>query len=1364
MNIIAPFTLFVLVAIQAAAQSLDVFDLDTSSFPVIRTKVYALDEKGAMQRLERSQLVIVEGGVPRTVTETACGQTTTPVPLSAVLMLDASQSMTGVHLDIAKAVSRRWIQRMDAARSECAVASFDTLSHIWQDLTSDTAALLRAVDAYTPFAGTSLDAALTDSMTGAFAIARNARARPVVIVVTDGRTTPTSISRILAESRRQNTAVFCLVIGMASPTSLREIAAATGGRVIDHLASVSEARIAVDMLWHQASGIQPCVVAWQSVEPCAEGTMQLVATWNGVSDTVRYARPSRPVPSLVFEPPYLRVDSPRLDSAVVREVKVRARNGRVQIRNIAMSNPRFTVEPAAFELAEGDSAVLRLSYAATDSAVYVAEFEMLGDGCPQRYYAKAGYSDVGIQTPALRLTSPVGGEVVSVGSQMLITWEGVMPTDTVRIAYSTDDGETWTNITTMATGLSYLWNDVPGPEGMKCRLKIWQVPYIPGYSETNPVPGMQMRRVFGGDNSDMTPVGLATFDKAFVTAFGSHSSDGDVDSHRGGEDVVVNKMNPITGEVLWQRTLGGTRNDHPNALLETADGNILLVGSTQSNDGDITFNAGYIDAWVGKLNATNGQIMWQRTLGGVASEYGQSAVELGDGTIVLAVTRVRSSLDIDVWIVRFDPSSDTILWEVTFGGTARDYAKSLIQAQDGSLLLAGYTRSTDGTLAGAKKPNGNTDGNFDYWIMKIRPSDGSLIWQKTYGGNADDYVNSMMQTRDGRIFVVGFVESYDGDVGRESDYPQPPLWTPTNADCWLLELDTSRGDLVSKHLFGGTANDKGMHVAECSDGSLLLAAQVWSRDRQVRRNNGKGDIWVVKLDPKSFDIRWQASLGGSLDDCPFYVGELFDASVMITAEVNSKDGDVRDQRIAPNVWVARLAEPSAMQADSVQSTFAIIETLMACRDVDLGSCALSHVKDTTVSAFIVNSGRIPTSVERVTFVGADAAAFSLAAGDSSFTVAPATGHPVEIRFRPLRAGVHRAQIRIETQADTLLGDLAGIGVANVYVTPTSLLDVGPVSLGSHADKRVAILRNTDTLPMMIRSIRIGAPNQQEFTLESGGERVLLQPGQTHVVDLRFVPSVVQRVSSRLLIDHDGPGSPTVIRLFGRGVADTIRTTVAVGDVQATAGQPIHLVLNVVDAANGSIPLAPTNFIATIAIPSSVLHITDPAIQCIQVDSATCHVRVSGSRGNDPTLAAIPAMATLGTTDYAPLRLVDFAWQNTPHATVVTRVDGTIRITNACSDGSPRLFIPAGSVYSLACRPNPVEADGEIYYGVAEAGRVTIDVIDRAGRTVATPVHDQFVQPGAYLRYVNVRQLSAGPYMVVLRGANITVYTRMDVVR
>ena len=117
-----------------------------------------------------------------------------------------------------------------------------------------------------------------------------------------------------------------------------------------------------------------------------------------------------------------------------------------------------------------------------------------------------------------------------------------------------------------------------------------------------------------------------------------------------------------TGKLLWQRSLGGSGFDGAYSVKQTADGGFILLGDTQSNDGDVTSNhdnsGSTNDFWVVKLDS-NGKLIWQKTLGGSSDDYAQCIHQTSDGGFIAVGSTQSPDGDVtgfhdheDFWIVK----------------------------------------------------------------------------------------------------------------------------------------------------------------------------------------------------------------------------------------------------------------------------------------------------------------------------------------------------------------------------------------------------------------------------------------------------------------------------------------------------------------------------------------------------------------------------------------------------------------------------------------------------------------------------------------------------------------------------------------
>jgi len=117
------------------------------------------------------------------------------------------------------------------------------------------------------------------------------------------------------------------------------------------------------------------------------------------------------------------------------------------------------------------------------------------------------------------------------------------------------------------------------------------------------------------------------------------------------------------GNLQWRRYFGGTSNDRSYDAIETKEGDFVLVGSSESQDVDITNPKGEYDIWVVKIDA-KGNLLWQRSVGGSGYDIGTALIEANDGDLL--ITGQSYSQDKDIT----DPlgSSDGILLRMSAEG------------------------------------------------------------------------------------------------------------------------------------------------------------------------------------------------------------------------------------------------------------------------------------------------------------------------------------------------------------------------------------------------------------------------------------------------------------------------------------------------------------------------------------------------------------------------------------------------------------------------------------------------------------------------------------------------------------------------
>ena len=420
------------------------------------------------------------------------------------------------------------------------------------------------------------------------------------------------------------------------------------------------------------------------------------------------------------------------------------------------------------------------------------------------------------------------------------------------------------------------------------------------FAQTTP-PTIQWQKSLGGTDVDYAYSIQQTNDGEFIIAGSTYSNDGDVSGQKGGIDYWVVKLDS-TGNIQWQKCLGGTGIDKAYSIQQTNDWGYIVAGSSGSNNGDVTGNHGFDDYWVVKLDSI-GNIQWQKSLGGIHSEGANSIRQTNDGGYIVAGYTCSNDGDVsgnhggfeDYWVVKLD-SSGNIQWQKCYGGMNGDAASSIAQTADGGYIVGGSSDSNDSYVTG------NHGGN-DIWIIKIN-SAGSIKWEKCLGGSGQDFLYSLQLTNDNGYILVGFSKSIDGDVTGNHGYE----------DYWVVKLDSS-GNIQWQKSLGGTNADYGYSIQQTNDGGYIVAGSSFSNDGDVTGHHGLTnyyDYWIVKLD-SSGNIQWQKSLGGSQDDRGFSIQQTNDGGFIATGQSKSNDGDVTGHHGTTSyddIWIVKLSPPS----------------------------------------------------------------------------------------------------------------------------------------------------------------------------------------------------------------------------------------------------------------------------------------------------------------------------------------------------------------------------------------------------------------------------------------------------------------------
>lgn len=281
---------------------------------------------------------------------------------------------------------------------------------------------------------------------------------------------------------------------------------------------------------------------------------------------------------------------------------------------------------------------------------------------------------------------------------------------------------------------------------------------------------------------------IVSNEKGFVAA-------GVIDSKKdGNRDMWVMQLDR-EGDVIWNRVIGGYKDDYANSIKKDGD-RYIIIGSSSS------FGKGSQCIWVILLDS-NGRILWDKKISEGVHDSGIDGIVVNDGYIITGNSMGEDTSSIKIF--KLDKNGN-MMWEKLLGNEGYDYVESIANAADGYML------------SGSTHVNGESVRDALVIMLDLK---GSPKWSKTYGGKGDDWALSVIVSNDGFV-ISGTTNSYS----RDNSYK-----------AWAFEVDR-KGHLLWNRTFQDAYTAR--RVAPVKDGYVIAG------NRNV---SGSGrSIWIMKTD------------------------------------------------------------------------------------------------------------------------------------------------------------------------------------------------------------------------------------------------------------------------------------------------------------------------------------------------------------------------------------------------------------------------------------------------------------------------------------------------------------------------------------
>lgn len=216
------------------------------------------------------------------------------------------------------------------------------------------------------------------------------------------------------------------------------------------------------------------------------------------------------------------------------------------------------------------------------------------------------------------------------------------------------------------------------------------------------------------------------------------------------------------GQIRWQKAIGGSGLDIATVVVQNQNGQFLVSGTSNSINGDVKIPKGEYDIWTVLFN-NSGDILWQRSYGGSKSEAVFSILQYSPNQYTLTGYTFSTNGDVlesngnsDVWMFQILESSE-LQWQQTFGSSSFDGGTNLKVAKDKGLILSGYNSIADYDVT-------SNNGEKDFWVIKFLgiPTSGVLTSSDTICKNS--FVDFTALSNDSVVQIKWILEGAEDSI------------------------------------------------------------------------------------------------------------------------------------------------------------------------------------------------------------------------------------------------------------------------------------------------------------------------------------------------------------------------------------------------------------------------------------------------------------------------------------------------------------------------------------------------------------------------------------------------------------------------
>jgi len=406
-----------------------------------------------------------------------------------------------------------------------------------------------------------------------------------------------------------------------------------------------------------------------------------------------------------------------------------------------------------------------------------------------------------------------------------------------------------------------------------------------------------------GGFADDTPVAYQEIDGQRVdvaVAYALHSSSFVTFAFQIGP---YNRTHPLVLDpavLVYCGYIGGSGWDEGTGIAVDGAGNAYVVGWIESTEAggfpvtvgpDLTFNGGYYDAFVAKVNVAGTALAYCGYIGGSDYDLGYGIAVDGAGSAYVVGQTESSEAEGfpatvgpdlthngvgDAFVAKVNAAGTELVYAGYIGGSDWDEGEGIAVDGAGNAYVVGHAKSTEAegfpvTVGPDLTYNG---GDRDAFVAKVNAAGTGLVYAGYIGGSSWDESSGIAVDGAGSAYVVG--NTFSSEAGGFPVTVGPDLTfnggNYSGGDAFVAKVNAAGTGLVYAGYIGGSDLDYGYGIAVDGAGNAYVAGTTLSSEAEgfpvtvgpdLTYNTGYRDAFVAKVNVAGTALAYCGYIGGS---------------------------------------------------------------------------------------------------------------------------------------------------------------------------------------------------------------------------------------------------------------------------------------------------------------------------------------------------------------------------------------------------------------------------------------------------------------------------------------------------------------------